>query len=86
MMHEKSWGDSVMLKTLSVFFGLRLTVVNAVTLTELRIRHDRALSKADLVFVFNGFNHYVPASTLSFNFCALSFDTCTLSPIYCTLL
>jgi len=64
MMKFGEWGDSIMLKTLSLFFGLRVTVLTATALTEQRFRHDLPMAKADLVLVYNGHNHYSATSTL----------------------
>jgi len=79
----QSWGDSLTLKTMSIAFGLRLTVLNAVSLTENRIRHDKELGDTDLVLVYNGYNHYSAASKSILHVMTLKLhvitNLCTLS-------
>ena len=43
---------------ISIMFQAELTIVNAPSLTEVRIRHDSALEKADLILLYNGITHY----------------------------
>ena len=61
MAEDGHWGDQVCLYALSLWFGARITVVDAVRLDECRIRHQRSLGGVDLVLVFNGLNHYFGA-------------------------
>ena len=61
MLHNDSWGDQAILLAMSMIFGVRITVLNAQWLTQTRIRHTNTLKETDVVLVFCGGNHYVPA-------------------------
>ena len=54
MADNDAWGDSVMIKTLSVLFALRVTVVSAQGPREFPFRHQKPLEEADLILIFNG--------------------------------
>ena len=58
MLDPKNYGDSIMLRLISHMWGVRITVLNAVTLTEVRFRHQEELDQADMVLVYNGKDHY----------------------------
>jgi hypothetical protein len=61
MLESGSEGDQIVLKALSYYMGLQITVVDVSDLTEKRIRHDKPLKEADICLVYNGTNHYSPA-------------------------
>ena len=56
------------IKTLRVMFGVKITVLQAATLTELRVDHDCPLQKADFVLVYNQreLGHYSAACKQNF--------------------
>ena len=56
------------IKTLRVMFGVKITVLQAATLTELRVDHDCPLQKADFVLVYNQreLGHYSAACKQTF--------------------
>ena len=54
MIKDKVYGDVNLLKLIASMWSCKLTVVRADSLTEMRIRHDLCLDKAEMVVVFNG--------------------------------
>ena len=68
-MQEGTWGDYGVAFSISFMWQLKLTVVVVDTthpeesqwIRQELIRHDSPLKNADLVMVFSGGNHYVPA-------------------------
>ena len=58
------WGDQVVLKVLSMMWGIRITVVLLPNITEIRVRHDLPLKKTDVVLILSG-QHYSAAGKLS---------------------
>lgn len=64
MLEPDTEGDSIMLRTLSVAFGVRITVVIACNhrVVETRYRHDMELENADIVLLYNGHSHYTSLS------------------------
>ena len=59
MLEPKSWGDAIVIKTASVLWGIRITVLQSTVSgpIEHRFRHKKKLAAADLVLVFNGRAH-----------------------------
>ena len=66
LLKRSFWGDDVVLYVLTCLFSTSITVINAVTLDEYRIRHTLPLSKVDVILVFNGANHYSYAGRWTF--------------------
>ena len=54
MLKDKVCGYLMLLKLVACIWSIRITVVRADTLIEIRIRHDLPLEKAECVLVFNG--------------------------------
>ena len=59
MLRGDSWGDSLIVWAFSRFLGLRVTIVDATTLIETRVRHNLVLLAADIVIAFNSRDHYI---------------------------
>ena len=58
MLGRDTLGDYPVQLAISIMFQVKLTIVNAPFLTKVRIRHDSALEKADLILLYNGITHY----------------------------
>ena len=58
----ETWQDQCFIKVFRAIFKVRVTVLNALTLTEHRFDHDLPLDQADIVVLFNGRQpgHYNP--------------------------
>lgn len=54
-----TWGDDMVLTLISLMWQVKITILNASTLGETRIRHNERLTDADLVVVFIGGDHYM---------------------------
>jgi hypothetical protein len=65
MLGEGAWGDQIVLRALSMMFGLSITVLNADGLYPLGFRHSRPLHRTDVVVVYNGGTHYVGTGNYS---------------------
>ncbi len=61
MAQPGSWGDRVLLKALSYAWGVRITILRALTMDEVRFRHNMPLPGVEFVLIYNGINHYVGA-------------------------
>ena len=61
LLKPNTWGDHSTILILSMMWQVKITVVTAETQKQQRFRHDSALKDADIVLVFCGGNHYVPA-------------------------
>jgi len=57
MLRKGSYADEIMVRAISLMWGLRITVIHGEYLTETRYRHSGTLEHADLVLVHVG-NHY----------------------------
>lgn len=57
MLQPDSYADAIVVQALSIMWGLRITIVDAVLLSETRYRHTGLLLDADLVVVHVG-QHY----------------------------
>ena len=57
-----TWGDYPVELAISIRFQAKLTIVNAPSLAEVRIRHDSALEKADLILLYIGITCYTAVS------------------------
>ena len=62
MLEGDTWGDYPVELLISIMFQSKPTIVNAPSLTEVWIRHDSALEKADLILLYNGITHYTAVS------------------------
>ena len=56
---DGTWGDDHILTLISLLWQVKITVLNASTLGETRIRHDDKLADAELVLVLIGGDHYM---------------------------
>jgi hypothetical protein len=61
MLQNRSWIDQVMVRALSIMWGLRVTILDCSTLNEFRFRHDLPLGLVDMVLCWNGRNHFFGA-------------------------
>ena len=61
LLKPNTWGDHSTILILSLMWQVKITVVTAETQKQQRFRHDSSLKDADIVLVFCGGNHYVPA-------------------------
>ena len=61
LLKPNTWGDHSTIMILSMMWQVKITVVNAEDHKQQRFRHDSALKDADIVLVFCGGYHYVPA-------------------------
>ena len=59
ILQNKSWGDAHVLTLISMMWQVTITSLNAETLGEIRIRHDRPIDKADIVGIHAGRDHYM---------------------------
>jgi hypothetical protein len=66
MLRPYTWGDEMILLVVSLMFGLRISIVLGETLVHRRIRHTGDLDDADLVVVYVGNCHYLPAGNHCF--------------------
>ena len=57
LLTDATWGDDHVLTLLSCMWQLKITILNADTLGETRIRHNDRLTDAELVVVFIGGDH-----------------------------
>ena len=58
---EGTWGDEHILTLISLMWQVKITILRANNLGEVRIRHNDRLTDADLVVVFIGGDHYMGA-------------------------
>ena len=61
LLKPNTWGDHSTILILSMMWQVKITVVTAETQKQQRFRHDSPLKDADIVLVFCGGNHYIPA-------------------------
>ena len=59
LLTDGTWGDDHVLTLVSLLWQVKITILNAATLGEIRIRHNDRLSDAELVVVFIGGDHYM---------------------------
>ena len=59
LLTDWTWGDDHVLTLVSLLWQVKITVLNAATLRETRIRHNDRLSDAELMVVFIGGDHYM---------------------------
>ena len=59
LLTDGTWGDDHVLTLLSCMWQLKITILNADTLGETRIRHNDRLTDTELVVVFIGGDHYM---------------------------
>ena len=59
ILQNKSWGDAHILTLISMMWQVTITSLNADTLGEICIRHDRPIDKADIVMIHAGGDHYM---------------------------
>ena len=61
LLEPNTWGDHGTILILSLMWQVKITVITAETQKQQRFRHDSILKDADIVLVYCGGNHYVPA-------------------------
>ena len=61
LLKRQFWGDEIVLWSISMMWGLKISVLNSKTLQEYRIRHDCAFHHADVGLVYNSHTHYSAA-------------------------
>ena len=64
MITDKVYGDLCMLKLIASMWSVRITILRCDSLSEVRIRHDLPLDKAEIVLIYNGvpvLGHYCGA-------------------------
>ena len=61
MLKKSFWGDEVVLWSISMMWGIKITIVNSKTLQEYWMRHDCSLRNVDVGLVYNGHIHYSAA-------------------------
>ena len=62
LLDAKTWADSVCLNLISRLFLLRVSVIVAgEDMAITRIRHNGSIRQSDVIVVYNGYSHYVPA-------------------------
>ncbi len=62
LLDAKMWADSVCLNLISRLFLLRMSVIAAgEDMAVTRIRHNGSIRQSDIIVVYNGYSHYVPA-------------------------
>ena len=65
LLNKTFWGDEVLLWSISMMWGLKITIVNSKTLQEYRIHHDVAMQHVDIGLVYNASTHYSAAGKSS---------------------
>ena len=65
LLNKTFWGDEVVLWSIAMMWGLKITVVNSKTLQEYRIHHDVAMRHVDIGLVYNANTHYSVAGKSS---------------------
>ena len=60
MLKKSFWGDEVVLWSISMMWGIKITIVNSKTLQEYRVRHDCGLRDVDVGLVYNGHTTILP--------------------------
>ena len=58
MISDKVYGDLCLLKLIASMWSVRITVVRCDSLSEVGIRHDLPLEKAEIVLLYNGVSCY----------------------------
>ncbi len=62
LLDAKTWADSVCLNLISRLFLLCVSIVTAgEDMAVTRIRHNSSIRQSDVVVIYNGYSHYVPA-------------------------
>ena len=62
MLKNSSYGDAMIVMAMSMLWNLKITVLNAERLFEIRFRHNSIISKADMVLVQSSqTEHYITA-------------------------
>ena len=62
---DGTWGDGHIITLISMMWQVKITILTANNLGEVRIRHNDRLTDADLVVVFIGGDHYMGAGKFS---------------------
>ena len=68
LMRRNFWGDEMVLMISSMMWQVGITVLTGETLRCIKFRHSNALSKADIILIRSGSNHYVPAGEFCLHF------------------
>ena len=61
LLKKQFWGDEIVLWSISMMWGLKISVLNSKTLQEHRIRHDCAFRHVNVGLVYNSHTHYSAA-------------------------
>ena len=61
LLKKHFWGDEIMLWSISMMWGLKISMLNSKTLQEYRIWHDCAFRHVDVGLVYNSHTHYSAA-------------------------
>ena len=79
LLKRKFWGEEMVLIIVSMMWQVGKTVITGETLRSIKFRHSNALSKADMVVIRSGGNHYVPAGKSACIICCS--DLCVLKQL-----
>ena len=60
---DGAWGDENVLHLISCLWQISITILDAESQGEIRIRHNMRISRVDLVVVFVGGDHYLGCGT-----------------------
>ena len=83
LLEKTFWGDEVVLWSISMMWGLKITVVNSRTLQEYQICHDMAMRHVDVELVYNATTHYSAAGKSSA--WSLVISSCCNSMVACSV-
>ena len=65
LLNPRFWGDEVVVWSILMMWGFKITVDNSKTLQEYRFHHDMALWHMDVGLVYNSSTHYSAAGESS---------------------
>ena len=68
LMKRTFWGDEMVLMISFMMWQVGITVLTGETLRCIKFRHSNALSKADIILIRSGNNHYVPTGKCCLHF------------------
>ena len=61
LLKKEFWEDEIVLWSILMMWGLKISILNSKTLQEYRIRHDCAFHHVDVGLVYNSLTHYSAA-------------------------
>ena len=61
LLKKEFWGDEIVLWSILMMWGLKISTLNSKTLQEYRIRHNCAFCHVDVGLVYNSHTHYSAA-------------------------